>query len=1012
MGMGRKLLRMGWTLWIAPLVALGAEAQVEQKDPFMSRARQLTFEGRRAGEGYFSPDGKHLIFQSERTTDNPFFQIYTLNLETGDVHRVSDGTGKTTCAFFRPGSDEVLYASTHLDPQAQAKQAARLRERQDGKEPRYSWDYDAHMDIFSARRDGSQRKRLTDAPGYDAEGAYSPDGKKIVFCSLRDTPPAEKMTAAERKYAEADPAHFGEIYLMDADGSNQRRLTDWPGYDGGPFFTPDGTRIVWRHFEPGSMKADVYTMKLDGSDRRRLTDFGCMSWAPYFHPSGEYCIFNSNKLGMKNWELYMVDALGQKEPVQVTFSEGADVLPVFSPDGKRICWTSTRHGGTGRKGQLYLAEWNHAAAQQALAAAPPRITAKTVPADATELSAFAERQREIEKRAAQSQAVATELARFAERQRAVTPALSPEITESDLRSHVAYLASDELAGRMTGTPYAKTAADYIAEQFKAAGLQPAGDKGTYLQAFEFQAGVETAVEGNRLTLTGTGTSAEFKLDSDFRPLGLSQNGTFSGEAVFVGYGIVGEGYDAYGDLDVKDKCVILLRYFPEDVAVQRKTALARHASLRVKAMHARRLGAKALLVATGPNSPDAGGLMHLAVDGAGGSSGVTAASISLDTLKQIFARAKGDWDIAKIQKALDQEDPHTRTSFALDGMKLELSVNLVREQRACYNVLGLLPAHTKNMNPPCVVIGGHYDHLGHGEGGNAFGFDESKRQIYNGADDNASGVAVVLELAAAYGRQPGLGGKPRNHAMLFAAWSGEEIGLIGSDHFVEHSPIPLERIAAYVNFDMVGRMADNQLITQGAGSSPGWRKILERRNVPLGFDLTIQDDPYLPTDTMSFYRHKIPTLQIFTGSHSDYHRPSDTADTLNYPDLLRVARFSRLVLGDLVNRNEPLTYALVERKTTGGGKGMRMRAYTGTEPDYAYTGSDGMLLKGVIPGGPADQAGIKGGDLIVNIAGLSITNVYEYSHALSVLKPGESAKVTVVRGGERMELTITPGSRD
>jgi Tol biopolymer transport system component len=225
MAMGRKLLRMGWTLWVAPLVALGAEAQVEQKDSFMSRARQLTFEGRRAGEGYFSPDGKHLIFQSERMSDNPFFQIYTLNLETGDVHRVSDGTGKTTCAFFRPGSDEVLYASTHLDPQAQAKQAARLRERQEGKEPRYSWDYDAHMDIFSARRDGSQRKRLTNAPGYDAEGAYSPDGKKIVFCSLRDTPPAEKMTAAERKYAEARPGPFRRD-LPDGRGWEQPEAVD------------------------------------------------------------------------------------------------------------------------------------------------------------------------------------------------------------------------------------------------------------------------------------------------------------------------------------------------------------------------------------------------------------------------------------------------------------------------------------------------------------------------------------------------------------------------------------------------------------------------------------------------------------------------------------------------------------------------------------------------------------------------------------------------------------------
>jgi len=985
-------------------------AEDPQSDRFLSRTRQLTFEGRSAGEGYFSPDGGKLIFQSEREADNPFYQIYILNFATGDTHRVSPGMGKTTCAFFRPGSDDVLFASTHHDPDAKKKQDERIAERAAGKEPRYAWDYDPHMDIFTSRQDGSRIKQLTSAPGYDAEGAYSPDGRKIVFCSLRDMPAADKMSDQEKHHAEMDASYFGEIYLMDADGGNQTRLTEWPGYDGGPFFTPDGQRIVWRHFEPDSMHADVYTMKLDGSDRRRLTDFGGMSWAPYFHPSGEYCIFNSNKLGMQNWELFIIDALGEKEPVRVTHTAGADLLGVFSPDGKKLAWTSTRHGADGRKGQLFLADWDHDAALAALRAAPARQPSQspTTPPGSTELDAFAEKQRD----AARDAAANTELERFAELQRSTRSQLTPDITDADLRAHIGYLADDRLAGRMTGSPGAKAAADYIAEQFKAAGLKPFGDNDTFFHAFSFNAGIRVADSGNALSIASGEDRKSFILDQDFRPLGLSQNGEFSGEVVFAGYGIVGEGYDSYGDVDINGKCVILLRYFPENVAVERKTALARNAALRVKAMHARRLGAKAMLVATGPNSPHAGELIKLAADGAGGNSGILAASISVDALKNLLGRSATPRSISAIQEALDAENPHFETTFALPGVTVDFSANLLHEERQCRNVVGLLPPQIQEGRPQYIVVGAHYDHLGHGEGGDAFGYDENKQQIFNGADDNASGTAALVEIATALAGAPGIGGKPRNYGVIFAAWSGEEIGLIGSDHFVEHPPVPTERMAAYVNMDMVGRMQDNKLIVQGAASSPGWKGLVEKRNVPAGFDLTVQDDPYLPTDTTSFYRVHVPVLQIFTGGHPDYHRPSDTAEKINYPDLKRITEFTYGLVSDLARVDERLAYVRVERTASGGSGGMGMRAYTGTEPDYAYTGGDGMKLKGVIPGGPADQAGIKPGDLIVELGGLNITNVYEYSHALSVLKPNESVKVVVTRDGERKELTIKPTARD
>jgi Tol biopolymer transport system component len=334
---------------------------------FLTRIRRLTVDGKRAGEGYWSPNGKRIVFQSEREPGNPFYQIYVLDLTTGETKRISTGTGKTTCAFFRPGSDEIEFASTHADPKSKQFQDEELAFRASGKERRYSWDYDPEMDIYAYHEKTGAIERLTTAHGYDAEGSYSPDGKWIVFSSTRDAynrPLSEK----EMKLLAENPSYFGEIYIMAADGSGQKRLTNAPGYDGGPFFTPDGARIVWRRFDEAGLIADIWTMKPDGSDQRQITDFGSMSWAPYMHPSGRYIIFSSNKLGFENFELFMVDAEGTKEPVRVTYSDGFDGLPVPSPDGKRLAWTSSRSGGAA--GQLFLAEWNHEKALEAIRNAP------------------------------------------------------------------------------------------------------------------------------------------------------------------------------------------------------------------------------------------------------------------------------------------------------------------------------------------------------------------------------------------------------------------------------------------------------------------------------------------------------------------------------------------------------------------------------------------------------------------------------------------------------------------
>ena len=938
------------------LHALPALAADANEGRFLSNTRQLTFEGRRAGEGYFAPDGKALIFQSEREPGNPFFQIYMLDLTTGDSHRVSPGIGKTTCAFFRPGTDQVLFASTHLDPEAETRQREEIEFRASGEERRYDWDYDVHMDIFAAGRGGADLERLTDAPGYDAEASYSADGSKVVFTSLRSAYPPERLSEEDRKRLETDPAYFGEIYIMDADGANQTRLTHAPGYDGGPFFSADGERIIWRRFDEDGLIADIHTMRPDGSDARQLTDFDSMSWAPYFHPSGDYAIFASNKHGFSNFELFLVDAAGEREPVRVTHTDGFDGLPVFAPDGESLSWTSNRTGSG--ESQLFLAAWDHAEALAALASSPTR----------------------------------------GERQGGTL-----NTAEARLKASVDYLASDELEGRMTGSPGARMAADHIAYELRVMGLEPKGDDGTYFQAFEFTADRRIVPDANALGVTTDGETRDYTVDTDFRPLAFSANADVDGEVVFAGYGLTvpgADGYDSYAGLDVTGKIVVVLRYVPEGVDTKRRAELNRYAGLRYKAMIARDRGAKAILVVAGPNSPNAGKLIPMTFDNSLAGSGIVAASISGEVADALFAGA--DMKLEAVQSELDIENPHFPGQFPLDGMEVAIRAGVERVRETDRNVLALLPA-TSPGTKETVVIGAHYDHIGHGDMSSLARKGE-EGEIHNGADDNASGVAVALELARTLSQT-----EERARDLLFAFWSGEELGLIGSSRFVEEPPVPLEDVVAYVNFDMVGRLRDNKLSLQGVGSSTAWRGIIERRNVPAGFDLSLLDDPYLPTDSTAFYPKGIPILSFFTGSHEHYNRPTDDPETLDYEGMARISALGAAIVKDVL-AGERLDYAEVESTSTGGGDRESLRAYLGTIPDYA-TDLAGVKISGVRSGGPADKGGMRGGDVIVEFAGQKIANIYDYTYALDAVKIGEPVDVVVLRAGERVTLRIVPEAR-
>ena len=580
----------------------------------------------------------------------------------------------------------------------------------------------------------------------------------------------------------------------------------------------------------------------------------------------------------------------------------------------------------------------------------------------------------------------------------------PEPVVIDSRAVVEALADDSLEGRLTGTDGSRLAADYLIEQLQAIGASPLPGTESFRLPFEFTAGMSDG--GSSLSVTVGASPPEQWDGSAVRALSFSENGSVSGELVFAGYGLSvpetdGFSYDSYATLDVTDKVVLVLRYFPEDTDGDLRGTLSRYSGLRYKALAARERGASGLIVVTGPRSPNSGTLVPMTFDTALSGSNIIAGSVTGEVGERLVGLT--GQTLTDVQASLDTGNPHV-TGFAIPDAEVTLEAMINREARTGYNVVGWLPAaEMADVAKPHILLGAHYDHLGHGRGGNSLARDDEAGEIHNGADDNASGVAAVLSAGAR------LAQVDRQRNILLAFWAGEELGLLGSADFVDTAPVPMSEIAAYLNFDMVGRLTENRLTVQAVGTSPVWTELVEELNESIGFELEFITDPYLPTDVTSLNQAEVPSVGFFTGSHEDYHRPTDDPGTLNYVGLDRIAELATAVAERLALRPDPPEFVRVEQPARQGSQAV-LRIFTGTIPDYTQE-AEGLLLSGVVGGGPADTAGLQGGDLIIELAGQSIANIYDYTYALDLLRVDQPARVVYLRDGERMEAELVPEAR-
>lgn len=605
-------------------------------------------------------------------------------------------------------------------------------------------------------------------------------------------------------------------------------------------------------------------------------------------------------------------------------------------------------------------------------------------------------------------------------------------SEKNLRVHVTYLASDELEGRRTGEKGATFAAGYISNMFQRYKLEagytdPEGAK-SYLQPFDFVSGIEFG-EATSMTLD----SKPATRGEDWSPFIFTSEADIpETEIVFALHGISSErvGHDDYAGIDAKGKIVAVLSGTPDGGGPHSPYASF---NASVKANIAKEKGAIALLVISDSEKLADDRLASTGFDQSLGDTSIPLVVVSRDVGAQIL-NLKGAGELSRVEKWLASKPANANVRFTgLKRLKAALRIDVEKLRTEGYNVVGVLRGRDEALRGEAIVIGAHFDHLGRGGKGS---LAPNSNDVHNGADDNASGTSALIELARRFTKE-----KKNKRTVIFIAFGGEEEGLLGSKAYISNPVFPLENTVAMFNMDMVGRLKGEKLTVGGIGTAGLWKDLVERINspsvrpgskskttssggseaatVPVSlpgseagslFNLQLNQDGFGPSDHASFYAAKIPVLFFFTGTHSDYHKPTDDSEKINYVGLEKITDF----VGDLVSmvdarRSRPVYSTTKSPAPRGGRRGFNVSL--GTIPAYGDSDNTGLMLDGVRDGSPASIAGLQAGDKIVKIAGKQIRNITDYMFMLGEMKAGEPYDIVVLREEKELALKIVPDPR-
>ncbi len=564
----------------------------------------------------------------------------------------------------------------------------------------------------------------------------------------------------------------------------------------------------------------------------------------------------------------------------------------------------------------------------------------------------------------------------------------PEITYKELMRHIKYLANDLLEGRASGSPGAEVASDYVAEQFEFVGLEPFGDEDTFFQKFTLPRGVEI-LPSSTVSVEKKKRKTNLAFGKEFTVLANSAAGNVTGQAVFAGYGISAPSYeyDDYEAIDVTGRIVVVLRGVPGEGSKSPFTsrqAVRNFATFKAKQDTAAGLGAVGIIIVNDP--ADYGPKTKDKLVASGGSSRQPQGSIPCIQMTcrggtKLFSRT--GISLSKIQKRIDktlfpQSEP-------VDDCVITINARIEAIKLDVRNVVGILRAAAPDRKKENVVVGAHFDHVGLGEFGSRGG-TAARGKVHNGADDNASGTAALIEIAGFL--MPLREQLKRD--VIFSAFTAEEMGLHGSQHYVSHPPTSLAETAAMVNLDMVGRLKRDDLFIGGVGTSPVFENVIKEANRRSRVKLSLGQGGEAPTDSTSFYKKNVPVLFFFTGLHKDYHLPSDDWKLIDTRGTEKVVKLAAAVTRDLAMLEERPPFA---RADTGGYRSGPHLGITVTQK------TDGLYVSAVEKKSPASRAGFRENDKVLDFEGSQINTAADFYGVKANMPPGKKVDITVRRQG-------------